>query len=302
MTALTKDRATPYREGVEIDYPVAANAKIYAGSLVCVNTDGYAVPAADTASFLLAGMALQQVDNTGGANGAKTIRVRRKGVFEFQATSITKAMVGSMMYVKDDQTFDNTSNNLVPCGRLAKYISATKGQIDIEPATLGTYNISVDGDIDVLANLTLEDGTVLTKYAAATAPGWAQISDKERVLKWAAHATPVAVAFGVSLPADLDGGADVQVKVAVAMTGATDTPVLEMEAYFDKGDTDCAGTDPEITGGATLTWYTMTIDKANVPDGPAHLTVVLKPKSGELGTDDLHLYAARVSFTRKNAA
>jgi hypothetical protein len=211
-------------------------------------------------------------------------------------------MVGSMMYVKDDQTFDNTSNNLVACGRLVKYLSATKGQIDIEPATLGTYNISVDGSIDVLANLTLEDGTALTKYAAATAPGWAQISNKERVLKWAAHATPVAVAFGVALPADLDGGADVVVEIGAAMTGANDTPVMEMEAYFDKGDTDCAGADPEITGGATLTRYTMTIAAANVPDGPAHLTVVMKPKDGELGTDDLHLYDARVKFTRKIAA
>ena len=37
MAALTKDRATPYREGIEVEFPVAANAKIFAGSLVCAS-------------------------------------------------------------------------------------------------------------------------------------------------------------------------------------------------------------------------------------------------------------------------
>ena len=80
MSALTRDRATPYREGIEVEYPVAANMKIYAGSLVCVNAAGYAVPAADTSGYRFAGVALEQVDNS---DGGKNVRVRRAGVFEF---------------------------------------------------------------------------------------------------------------------------------------------------------------------------------------------------------------------------
>jgi hypothetical protein len=95
MAALTKDRATPYRDGIEIEFPVAANSKIYAGSLVCANTSGYAVPAADTAGLRFLGVALEQADNTGGANGAKSVRLRRSGAFEFDAASITQAMVGT---------------------------------------------------------------------------------------------------------------------------------------------------------------------------------------------------------------
>jgi hypothetical protein len=300
--SLAKDRATPYKEGVLVAYPVAGSATIYAGSLVCINTSGYAAPAADTASYLFAGVAMEQADNSSGSDGDVWVRVRRKGIFDFVATSITQGMVGSMMYIKDDQTFDNTSNNLVACGRLVKYTSETRGWIEIEPAARGTYNISVDGRLDVTGNLTLEDGTVLTKFSAAPTPGWAQLSNKERVLKWATHATPTAVGFSAALPDDLDDGSDVEIHYLAAMSDVHDTPVIETEAYFGAGDTDCAGADDEVDGGVTLTEYKVVIDAADVPAGPAALSVVLTPKAGELGTDSLYIYAVWLEYTRKNAA
>ena len=133
MAALTRDRATPYREGIEVEYSVAANAKIFAGSLVCVNAAGYAVPAADTSGFQFAGVAMEQVDNTGGGDGAQIVRLRRAGVFEFDAVSISQAMVGTEMEVSDDHTVDDTAGttNHVKVGQLVKYVSATKGWIDI---------------------------------------------------------------------------------------------------------------------------------------------------------------------------
>jgi hypothetical protein len=140
MAALTRDRATPYREGVKVEYPVATGMKIYAGSLVCVNANGFAVPAADTTGFRLAGVALEQEFNLG-ADGAKNVRVLRQGVFEFDAASITQAMVGEPMYAVDDHTFAPLSENLiagflgckigVKVGVLVKYESPTKGWIDI---------------------------------------------------------------------------------------------------------------------------------------------------------------------------
>ena len=133
MAALTKDRATPYREGIEIEFPVAANSKIYAGSLVCADTNGYAAPAADSPGLRFLGVALEQVDNTGGANGAKTLRLRRTGVFEFDAASITQAMVGSAMYAVDDHTVDDAADttNDIKVGTLVKFVATTKGWIDI---------------------------------------------------------------------------------------------------------------------------------------------------------------------------
>ncbi len=133
MSALTKDRATAYRDGIEIDFPVAASSKVYAGSLVCVNSSGYAVPAADSAGFKFIGVAMQQVDNSSGANGARSVRVRRTGTFEFDAASITQAMVGDPVYAVDDHSFDDAAGptNDIKVGVLVKYESATKGWIDI---------------------------------------------------------------------------------------------------------------------------------------------------------------------------
>ena len=133
MSALTRDRATPYREGIEVEYLVAANTKIFAGSLVCVNAAGYAVPAADTSGYQLAGVALEQVDNSDGSDGGKTVRLRRTGVFEFDAVSISQSMVGLLMYAADDHTFDDAAGltNDIKVGLLVKYVSATKGWIDI---------------------------------------------------------------------------------------------------------------------------------------------------------------------------
>lgn len=134
MEPLSRDRATPYREGVEIEYPVAVCTKIFAGSLVCTNAEGFAVPGADTSDLRLAGVALEQVDNTAGANGAKTVRVRRRGVFEFDAASITQAMVGDLMCIVDDHTFTSPDGVIhhVKVGALVKYGVTGKGWIDIQ--------------------------------------------------------------------------------------------------------------------------------------------------------------------------
>ncbi|MBM4274586.1 MAG: hypothetical protein FJ134_09040 [Deltaproteobacteria bacterium] len=133
MAALTRDRVTTYREGVEVEFPVAAATKIFAGSLVCVNAEGLAAPAADTLGYTFVGVAQEQADNSSGSGGDKVVRVRRTGVFEFDAASLTQAMVGQPMYAADDQTFNTAAGvtNDVKVGVLVKYVSATKGWIDI---------------------------------------------------------------------------------------------------------------------------------------------------------------------------
>lgn len=134
MGALDKDRLISYRDGDMLAFPVAIATKIYAGSLVAVNAAGFLVPGADTAGLKFAGVALEYVDNTAGQNGDLNCRVRQEGVFNFDAISITQAMVGSPMFLKSDHEFDESSNNGVCCGKLLAYISAIEGEIDIETA------------------------------------------------------------------------------------------------------------------------------------------------------------------------
>lgn len=112
MVALTKDRNTKRRDGVQFNDPVAASTRIYAGSLVCLNAAGFAVPGSTSATLKARGRAEEQVDNRDGAAGAMRIETRR-GVFPFAnstaADEITRADIGATAYIVDDQTVAKTS-------------------------------------------------------------------------------------------------------------------------------------------------------------------------------------------------
>ena len=133
MSALTRDRATSYREGIEVEFPVAATTKIYAGSMVCVNAGGYAAPAADTSGYRFVGVALEQVDNSSGANGAMWCGCGESGSLSSMPSPSPRPRWESAMYAVDDQTFADAAGatNDIRVGILVKYVSATKGWIDI---------------------------------------------------------------------------------------------------------------------------------------------------------------------------
>jgi hypothetical protein len=134
MTVLTDNRETDRKDGVLLAVPVKGSTTIYKGALAAVDADGYLVPASDAAALRAGLVAYEKVVNSG-ADGAVKCRCYRKGIFKFAATSITLAMVGDMMYVVDDQTFDEaTGTNAIMAGRLVDYVSATLGWIDIEEA------------------------------------------------------------------------------------------------------------------------------------------------------------------------
>ena len=132
MAALTKDRDTVRKEGVEIPVPMAASTKVYAGSGVCTNATGYAVPAVDTAAFFSAGVAQEQVDNSAGADGALNVRVRRHGCHKFAASGITQADIGKKVYWVDDQTVALSTTNSVLAGVIDEVISATEVYVDVD--------------------------------------------------------------------------------------------------------------------------------------------------------------------------
>lgn len=122
MTALSAAARRSIRDpqqGRELYIPMNASTTIYQGGLVCWDADGYARAAADTASFKIAGVALETVTNSG-ADGAASIRVVR-GVtipLSIQSTSITIADIGYNAIVQDDNTVTDatTATNDIPVG------------------------------------------------------------------------------------------------------------------------------------------------------------------------------------------
>ena len=94
--ALTHDRSTPEREGKLLVLPMAASTAIYAGALVAVNGDGYAVPGSTATGLTAAGRA-EEYKTNGTTAGTETVAVRR-GVFKFanlEADPVTKPLLDS---------------------------------------------------------------------------------------------------------------------------------------------------------------------------------------------------------------
>jgi len=111
MAALTNDRDTPMRAGDLFAYPVAASTRIHAGGLVVLEA-GYAKPGRTATGLACVGRAEEAVDNSGGANGALVVPVRR-GLFLYAnsaaADAVTLADVGADAYIVDDATVAKTS-------------------------------------------------------------------------------------------------------------------------------------------------------------------------------------------------
>ena len=113
MAALTAARSTPAMLGDIREVPLPANGKVYQGGMGQITAAGYAASASATAANVTIGRIEETVDNTGGANGDKRVKVRR-GVFRFANSSagdlIARTEIGKTVYVVDDQTVAKTSN------------------------------------------------------------------------------------------------------------------------------------------------------------------------------------------------
>lgn len=180
MANLTEDRKTTRRDGTLFAHPVAASTAIYAGALVCLNSSGYAVPAADDASHTFAGKADGRADNSSGADGDIVVEGRREGVFEYNAFSMTQADAGADAYIVDDNT--------VGLGVAAQPVNVTGVALKRIPASRGgSYQLSYTNastllswgggsGVDVSAggdfSLTAPDGSqVLATVTAGSLPG-----------------------------------------------------------------------------------------------------------------------------------
>jgi len=111
MTALSADRNTPQALGDVESHPVLAATKCFAGGIAVLDASGWAKPAVTATGLVCVGRFDEQVDNTDGANGDLSVKVRR-GVFRWAnsaaADEITAAEIGDDCYLVDDQTVAKT--------------------------------------------------------------------------------------------------------------------------------------------------------------------------------------------------
>jgi hypothetical protein len=112
MAAQTQDRHTPERPGLLREPEVKAATTIYAGSMVGIDSSGYAVPMATATGLKCLGRAEERANNSSGANGAIRVEVAA-GIYRFANSASTDAIaltdIGADCYAVDDQTVAKTN-------------------------------------------------------------------------------------------------------------------------------------------------------------------------------------------------
>ncbi|PYG86730.1 hypothetical protein LY28_02756 [Ruminiclostridium sufflavum DSM 19573] len=133
--ALTAGRDTPElaEGGKRIVLPVAAGAVIFDGGLVVLDASGNAKAAVKAEGLTAAGRAEEYSDNTSGAAGDKTVKVRR-GVFVWNNTTTAANKVKPEHVLKDCYIVDDCTVSSVATGssRAGKVIAVTDDGIAVE--------------------------------------------------------------------------------------------------------------------------------------------------------------------------
>ncbi len=139
MTALSGDRVDTLRPTAWVPIGVAASQQIYDGALTMVNSSGYLLPAADTASCTFAGAANQNVlgGATDGLVNCNVVPPGQSGPLALYCANVTAAYCGQLAYAVDDQTVALTGGviNHVLVGKIIGILTTgTAGMVIVDPS------------------------------------------------------------------------------------------------------------------------------------------------------------------------
>ena len=118
MTALSNSYEARRKDGALVLYPLGAGVHVRKGGLLAVaSATGLVQPAADSAGLVFVGVAYEEGDNTGGAAGAKSVRVLKTGIYTYAKTAAVQADTGKTAFVVDDGTVSTapTADSII-CG------------------------------------------------------------------------------------------------------------------------------------------------------------------------------------------
>lgn len=133
MTTLAADVQRAYQLGDNEEYPVIASDIIYQGAAVGENASGYARPLVAGDPFL--GFAIEQVDNSAGAAGAKNVLVKSRGRAQLAIAAIAiTANDRPAVYASDDDTFTLTAGANSLIGYVSHWVSTGYAVVEFDAA------------------------------------------------------------------------------------------------------------------------------------------------------------------------
>jgi hypothetical protein len=223
---------TPKRAGIIQNFGVYTNTRIFAGTMVCLNSSGYAVPAADTSGYIVIGRASKTVDNrTGqagaGDSGALTIDVER-GVFGWTGRGISSdTAVGSVCYVSDDNSVTNgAGSNSIIAGTVVDY-SDSKVWVDTFNLgrTVGSFTTITGSGAASLGSATITGaatvGTTLGVTGVATMSSDAKVFGNAVITGTLTSTGTLAAVAGATVGTTLGVGGATVLESTLKASGAT---------------------------------------------------------------------------------
>lgn len=134
-----------------------------------------------------------------------------------------------------------------------------------------------------------------------TTPAFERINgatDKGLRVFWASSNSDEVAFPEVYMPPDIDADKDLTIHLVAEMSGATDTPTIDVQVFDSSGDTEMGGATAAITD--TRAEVSVTIAAADITGHPlGWLSISLIP--GAHTTDTLAVFSAWIEYTRKTA-
>jgi len=143
--ALTKNREVDHYVDQELrTLQVAAAKHIYKGSMVGIDSAGYARPLVAGDPF--AGLAYEEMDNSAGANGALSVRVYTLGDFGLSLSGAVVAHIGRPVFASADDTltFTGAGNSYVGVAQDVPASGAIILRIDPQRSRIKTITHAVE--------------------------------------------------------------------------------------------------------------------------------------------------------------
>lgn len=133
MAALTASIEIDEKDGVIHSAPMAVDI-IFRGAMLVHNAAGFLAPVTGAeAGAVFAGIAEEEVDNSGGSAGDLNCKYRKDARWLLTGTSFAQADVGTPVYGSDDQTVTKTfAANLPRIGVIDEFVSATQVWVKID--------------------------------------------------------------------------------------------------------------------------------------------------------------------------
>lgn len=166
MAAATKDRDAKFKISGDRRiraFPVAASTIIYKGTMVMLDANGRAIPAAvaSGAGRPVVGVCREKADNSSGAAGAITVEVETGVVLMLNdgtATIVSPTHLGQKCYVQDDQTVGIVATDAGPIAGIVEEVTSAGAYVRIDGDTalpdVSTENVVAPGALSLLTKTT----------------------------------------------------------------------------------------------------------------------------------------------------